>query len=497
MSNISKKQNQMTFNKIQLAIFIMVLLTVTALAAQTVYFQKSLAEVVKRHQMTQQENQQVIKESRDLIIKILSSGAGPASNSVDVSVNQVAAGQRALDLGTQALELNQIDLAILYFTNGINHNPGQIELYDALVNASLQAGDNEALERAINLLEVSTLNVPVDDFEKLLQHVASLREAIVIEPINFISLSEAENRLKAIKTEYNLDEIWSEEQKLAEAVSMLEGLLDEIGYATLQEKAPKYDAVVDEAQVLMAEIGSLYRLSTLYTHSQYVLEQIDKLLESKKADRYLMVSLSTTAQALLPEFWGDSTKQPDSMKVAIENIPSEIAAREQAFGKLIALEYSQEIEALKKDVESLETASNHTEAINKAEGLLQLVVSLAGEIPDKDTQENLSAIAQDIQEKIKNENSKRMVAYQKWALTNLRGFLNEWNSSIMYRTENNALEFNAKYQLHSIDQALLTPDVSKVYGRAEMLFFDKISAKDRPDKEYEFAMADKKSLTDF
>lgn len=440
-----------------------------------------------------------IKGLKDEILQTLARDVSPINNSVDVTSRHVAAGQRAIELSDKAMENDDTELALLYLINGIHHDPGRLALFEKLSEISILSNNQDNIERAIGLLELATLNVAADDVDALFTQIETLQDKLnEPELVQYISAIDAESEFARIEDSYNLETIWNSQEEVEQLITELGLLYEEVDRAMVLDESPAFDEVLKNIELRYKQAEQVINSLENYNFIRVVTGEVDATFSAEEFDESLANTLLASAQEALAGFWSEIGSLPVAMKEQIKLLPKELAEKELKYNELVATGYLGEIENIKKELSGLRKSSMLlVSKIRLARELIERVFDLTNKISHEPMLKEMAKVNKEIDDFIEDTKTRQRVEYQKWALKSLRDFIGEWNST-MYVTESNATQlFFVKHQVARINLSLITPEVAKIYARAELLYLNKFSESKRLGEEFSIASSSKRELTSF
>ncbi|MEW6259138.1 MAG: hypothetical protein AB1547_04455 [Thermodesulfobacteriota bacterium] len=459
---------------------------------------KSIAVVVNNSGNISRElekNVEATTSAKNDILRALAKDAAPSGNSADVGAKQAAAGERALYLGKKELESGQIDKALLYFINGVNHDPGRIELVMNVAETALKSGSHELVERALGILELATMQVAPDDISVVLDRISALRAKIAPPPIPKMSLDDAEKYVQKLYEMYAPDTVWTDGAKVASGLSEIEFFQQIIDASRAPAKDDSYLGVMGKSAQLATSLQHIERNLPLYNHVMVCLAQMQAIVEADVPDVALFSSLSASSQGVLAQIWGGMAELPSEMQRKLQLLPSQMRAIEEKLQeKISAASYDQAVALLhkaeadvsgdftariKRITEALEKATYEADAITSGKLRLQLFKRI------RETRNLLELIELN-----------RRTAYQKWALKCVNGFMSDWNNNL-HVSSDEAEKFFVRHEIAKIDENLIVPEVNRILNHVISCLIGKLNAKDGARIEYLMAATEKKRLENF
>ncbi len=436
-----------------------------------------------------------IENAKNDLITRLAADAAPAGNSAGVHSKQAAAGDRALALGKKALEDGKTEQAILLFINGINHNPGRFELVRALADAASNTSNPELAEHAIGVLEMATMRVAPDDIPETLNQIARLKEKHAPGKPVLLTPEEALKQWEEIQAEYSPDKVWENNVLINQGLSAIEFLGQHMDISMVDGNDERFDNIMRECLELSARLQAVQSSLPIYVHIAKCVEQMREALNAHTPDATLMASISASAQGVLSQAWGQMQNLPEPMRAAFNQLPAQINQAQEEFQNKTSIPILEKVRA------TLDEAVNNpygsfTERINRIATALDEATAEVDLITSRELRNEFFKKAKEARNVLLGLELGRRAAYQRWALEKLNGFMREWNGS-MYQSAASAKDLFQAYQIVSIDETLLTPEVARMFARVMSCMTGKLGAKGGSDIEYDLASSYKKRLEGF
>jgi len=442
-----------------------------------------------------EETKSAVDSVRVDILKCLAKDAAPAGNSVAVGSRQAAAGQRALELGSKALASGQTDVAMLYFINGLNHDPSRMELVQRLADAALQGGSVELADRAVGVLELATMQVAPDDMSAVLGRIAEIRAKIAPPPVPKLSPDEAVKRVEELSQAYAPERTWNESERIAEGLSALDQLEETIEVSRADIDDPGYSAVIARCDALGDALRRIQAAQPLYQHVISCVALLRATAAEDSPDVARFASVSASAQSVLSQMWGGWDGLPKGMQAALGACPDQIRRAEASMQEKLSAAPNRRATAIIEGALANRSGSR-TDQIRRISGAVESAAREAESIVTSGLKFKLLDLIKKARERQADLDIERRAAYQEWALERLNGFMADWNSRKSVSDEE-AKGFFSKREIEKIDETLLVPEVARVLGRVMSCMTGELNAKDGSATEYQMASAKKKRMEDF
>jgi hypothetical protein len=432
---------------------------------------------------------------RDEVLRVLSRNPRPAGNSELVGYQQSAAGQRAIDLGVASLKSNRVDEALLYFINGMNHDPSRVEIARLLADAARKSLDPELVERAAGVLELSTMQVSPDDMSSVFQLVSSLQSQSAPIPRQKILPDEAINRVEQLCSTNSPSKHWSDVQRISQVILDLEELQQAIEVSRIGVDDERYDRSLRLTDEFAGQLQNISSAMPLWNHITVCVGQLELVAEEKQPDRALFASISGSTQGALSQLWAVLDSLPATMQTQLKAFPKRIAAAEAKFQDRVSAEPHRRAMTVLKAARSNETG-DHTSRIKRLIDTLEVVSVEADAIVSPRLRAELFGAIRETRRVLSDLELDRREAYQEWALQKLKWFFDEWNKEKV-QTDYDAKRLFQRYGIAEIDELLLVPEVARILNRAMSAVTGELNATDASAIEYSMASTDKRALEDF
>lgn len=432
---------------------------------------------------------------RTALTRELAHDASPAGSSAGVLPRQVAAGQRALELGNAAFQAGRPDEALLYFINGVNHDPSRFELVAKVASAALNSRDDALMERALGILELATVQVAPDDVPAVLAQMADLREKLAPPAPPTFTPIEAAQQIDAILKSNAPDAIWNNSEKINSALSEIDAFQQMVDLSLTGTNDDQFSDAIGKSIDLATKLQQIHVNLQLMQYVDTCLKQMSAVSAAPAPDLTLFASLSSAAQGVIAQSWGAIEKMPPGMRSRFTSFPKDIEAlvakvqqSSSAAPQLQAIAFIDKAMANKTGsqtsqingvTKALEDAARKAEEINSP--------ILRTELIQKMQSARIHLIALEVD---------RRAAYQTWAATSLNNFMLSWNAEKSV-SDVDAQTFFVKYNIASIDESILVPEVGRILGRVMICMTGELNAGDGAKIEFRMASSKKKTLEDF
>jgi hypothetical protein len=430
--------------------------------------------------------------AKEDILRILAKDAAPAGNSAVVGAKQAAAGQRALDLGRKAIEAGQADKALLYFINGVNHDPSRMELVQSVADAALKSGTNELVERALGIMELTTMQVAPDDMSTVLDRIAELRAKVAPPPAPKLSPEDAAKRVEEMWATYGPDVVWNDGARVAQGLSEIEQYEQMVEVSRADVNDERYSAAITKSEELAEKLRYVQGVLPLYQHTAACVAQMKAIAADDAPDAARFSSVSASGQGVLAQVWGSVDALPQAMQQELRSLPAQMReAEENLQAKMSAVPLGRAVALINRAME--DQSGSFTERIERVTEASEGAAREADAVTSSESRLKLFGSIRAARDRLLELELGRRAAYQKWALDCLNGFMVDWNK--MHSVSDvDAKQFYKSHHIAQIDETLLVPEVARVLGRVMTCMTGELNATDGSTVDWQMASTIKKRL---
>lgn len=436
----------------------------------------------------------VVDSARVDILKCFAKDAPPAGNSAAVSSKQAAAGQRALELGNESLASGKTELALLYYINGLNHDPSRMELVQKLADAALKCDSIELADRAVGVLELTTMQVAPDDMSAVLDKIVLIREKIAPPTVPTLSPEEAVAHIEKLMQTYAPEKVWNTTDMILDGLSQIEQFEQILEFSRVDVNDERFQTSINQSRVLGEALRRVQSFLPMYQHVTLCISLLEALADSGM-DGGRFASISASAQGVLSQIWGGIEVLPVGMRETINDFPERIGKAETKMQEKLSLAPYISIET-KINMAISRSTGTYTERINLIANALEEAGVLADKIIADSFKDKFHGLIMKARDKQVELDIQRRAAYQEWAAKQVHGFMAEWNK-LKSVSDDEAKQFFANYQIDQIDETLIIPEVARILGRVMTCMTGELNAKDGAAVEHQMATATKKQMEDF
>ncbi|MDM8561045.1 hypothetical protein [Candidatus Parabeggiatoa sp. HSG14] len=439
---------------------------------------------------------------------------------IEVAKNRQAPKTDQAFIKAEAL-LKQGDLANagLYFSNGINQEPGnwtKINRYQqSVLDYCRQRIDEGDYDIAVNVLgdmntfmRTQALYVAVQDIEKLqkaLTDIAQLKQSIVekmtqasqTETAKFVKtlLSQSKKLLAHNPSADNLEKITLHIEALKENLFALQSLDANVVKQNNSSKIAhqitqlENTIVTLEQQLATAQVANT--VSTLVQQAtQFINNAKNEPVQSDFVLYYLTSAESIIRQLVLVAPNVEMAKtQIATLSKQLEQAKQEIAKRqsetvwheiEQAFGKI-----------------KIEKRTKAQEAIKQLTQFRQLLAEKASHLSSAEFLEKAQTRMKEVNSKIVDWQAKQIRKYEQWAIRKITDFYNWYQDELGAGTDEERVYSGIIDFLGNIDIRYLSTPAQTAYNEAFQKFYAELHDDQKIQLSSKMTLMDKKPLSDF
>jgi len=320
-------------------------------------------------------------------------------------------------------------------------------------------------------LQIAACHVALNDVSTVIELIKEVEgrknkyrsasvETLESEPAPSDGLDAEWNRLKAV----NLD-ISKEPIQLTAHLRALENFasnLDEQGIASEAQSQEVAGQILRWTEIAQAVKNANYV-------DQCLAKLSDQELGPMTTDR--AVSIVQAAEGVLPGFWGiNSRSLPKELQRKIDNYPSVIKDRVDKISSKKSVEFVKKIDETLRLVDSLgplPTQKKRFEMQERSEAIEEQIKEaqvLAAQLPSPNEILNAQKKIEDRTKVLRNCRSEQYSRYQSEVVRRCQEAFKVYNSYTLGISESNAVITIHNEHLSEVDQALLTPETSRMFN---------------------------------
>ena len=408
----------------------------------------------------------------------------------------------AASSGRKAIEDGRWGAGQLFLINAITNDPRNVQHLKTYANAVLghQRPPDEALDQLTSILQMAACHVAVDDVStvvNLIDRVDKLKENLRLGEAKSAQPSEStpSDSLEAEWVQLKAGDLtmYKDPVRLTAHLRALENLattLDEQGGASEERTREIADQIVRWTEIAQAAKNANYV-------EQCLAKLVDPELERMDTDR--AISIVQAAEAVLPSFWGiRAGTLPDELQKQIHQYPCVIKNRVNQVGLKKCAELVKRIDETLKVVDDLGPPPPKLQDRCKViEKQIKEAQVLAAQLPSSDKileeQKKIEKRSLVLQNCRNDQYSK----YQAEVIRRSQEAFKIYNSFTINPSENNAIIIFHNAGLAEVDQALLTPEVSRLFNDVLGKLMGRLNPEPLVQIEDEMGSAKKLKLEDF
>ncbi len=421
-------------------------------------------------------------------------------------INDVKLAEEAFALCKNAFENSDYEMARIYCLNAIthNHNIDYFKSLAAIAGKFPAEEQSEAIDQTLNILQMAMLQIPASD-------IIAVKE--IIDALNLqlssLSLSKIESSSQNSSADIEvLHEItqgaysWKhleyikkidDPETIQERIVILQNFLNNESLAADSEKA-----VNDELQnttVYLEYIGIKKSVE------QYLTEAKHEMSKADYDSQYVVCRLQQVS-TLLAQLWlfdVNSVIGREKYSEQLRKLQKSCTELEKEFlekeSEPLCMEIKKDISA---EIARAEKYSNakFTAVIDILQRRYGEISAKISEIPLKSKIIEMQSELQKLAEVINELSKKRYAAYQKKCAKICRTAIQNFED-MTFVWEKDAQEILCKNPLHTINEALISPETASILQMTKQILEEKLSKLNKADFAVKCVEADKMKLEDF
>ena len=410
--------------------------------------------------------------------------------------------ETAILLAKKAVESGEIQLAMVYALNAINHessNTDYLKFYHELLTKKKDLAISE-IDQFISVLDLAVFQINASDVSS----VVAMKTALMEKRSSLVSaIAEAKSKEVAAQVEANIAELRTgrlaltkiaaggkvDETLLKERMEALTALLAD---ASLSQKAR--DAFAADLRYATG----LYSITTTLSAAKNAVAKADILAKKGQLEPTEILAARNqlqTGNTLLAQIWSsDNSKYQEFVGIALK-LQADISSIDKKLNLIASEPAKVRIEKLVAECKSIAQENDkYTTRINKITEKSKEFSQLLSSIYDPDLRKTLMASIESLSPIVSSLAKDRYKAYQKWAIGKLNAARKKW-AYYNVVTDARAKDMFNDYILE-INPALLLPDVNSLYNNLYQLIYNELP--DKAEMQYQKAISSRvKQLEDF
>lgn len=391
--------------------------------------------------------------------------------------------EMAIAMAKKAAEQGDMQLAMVYALNAINHessNIAYIKFYNDLLVQKQDLAISD-IDQFVNVLDLAVFQVAASD----VSDVISIKTAIIEKRSSIVSTeSEAKNREVAAAVAASIAELKNGRLAISRVYS--KGSVNEF---LLKERVEALTALLADASISQEDrknftedlsyATGLYSIATTTSAAKNAIAKARVLADRKQLNATEILTCRNqlqTANTLLSQIWSsDCSKYQDFVAFA-EQLQGNISLIDKKLNIIASAPAKKEIENLIAKCRSIVYGDGkYTSRINQITEISKEFPQLLSSIYDLDLRKTLASEIESLSPLVSKLSQDRYKAYQKWAVERLNEARKAWNSYNVV-TDKRAQNMFNDYILE-INPALLLPDVNSLYNNIYQLIYNELPNK--------------------
>ena len=417
--------------------------------------------------------------------------------------------ENAIVLAKKAIESNNLQLAMIYALNAINHNSSNIEYLNFYNNLLKNKKDLTVsdIDQFVSVLDLAVYQIEADH----VQAVVVMKDTLLEKRASMVSaITEAKNKEAKEQINKQIADLKTGRLALNKIISgtdvdeaLLKERIEVISYLLSDASLSEADHMAFTADLRYAT-GLYPIISTLNAANNSLVKAISWSDKNRLEPNEILTARNQlqTANTMLSQIWSTDCSQYQNFKTKAENIQTAIANIDKKLNILASVDAKAEIEKLIEECNNTykkaqnfshkdRRYSNAIDSINKNLNKISIKI---GEIYDIDLRKDLSKEIEKLPPKVTELSKERYKTYQSWAIEKLDNARKEFDK--VWKNDDNMTKIFNSYILE-INTAILLPDVNTLYNSIYQLIYNKMSKKIKVEMQYKKATHPVKQLEDF
>jgi hypothetical protein len=362
----------------------------------------------------------------------------------------------------------------------------------SVADAALKSGTNELVERALGIMELTTMQVAPDDMSTVLDRIAELRAKVAPPPAPKLSPEDAAKRVEEMWATYGPDVVWNDGARVAQGLSEIEQYEQMVEVSRADVNDERYSAAITKSEELAEKLRYVQGVLPLYQHTAACVAQMKAIAADDAPDAARFSSVSASGQGVLAQVWGSVDALPQAMQQELRSLPAQMReAEENLQAKMSAVPLGRAVALINRAME--DQSGSFTERIERVTEASEGAAREADAVTSSESRLKLFGSIRAARDRLLELELGRRAAYQKWALDCLNGFMVDWNK--MHSVSDvDAKQFYKSHHIAQIDETLLVPEVARVLGRVMTCMTGELNATDGSTVDWQMASTIKKRL---
>ncbi len=444
---------------------------------------------------------QIISAQNQLILGLANLNGDVGTVVQSSQRNQINA-EMAISMAKKAVEQGELQLAMVYALNAINHDSSNmvyIKFYNELLYQKQDLSTFD-IDQFVNILDLAVFQVASSD----VLDVISMKTSIIDQRDRIVSVeSDARNKEIVAAVADSIAEL--EHGSLAISHIYANGDVNE---SLLKERVEALTALLADASLSQEEqkklaedlsyATGLYSMVTVISAVKNSVAKSDALVGKKQLTPEEILTARNqlqTANTLLSQIWSsDCSKYQDFLSMA-EQLQGDISLIDKKLNLIASASSQKQIEDLIARCRNISFEDcTYTSRITRITEISKEFQPLLSSVYDLDLRKTLAAEVESLSLRVTSLSQERYKAYQEWAIKKLNEAIKQWNSTLIIK-DKIAQEMFRNY-IFEINPALLLPDVNSLYNNIYQIIYDQLPNK--AEMQYQKAtFKNVKQLEDF
>ena len=390
-----------------------------------------------------------------------------------VADNQIII-QNALDKAENYQKQGAFDVAFLFYTNALNHFPGDMKVIDELVENTIKSKDLMLASKAKEILEVMTYQVLPDDINQILSYIADIDILMSEISNNSVAHSEMLADFEPSIEDLDMEKIWQTPSQVSQTILELETFIDRV--VDINNGNSSMQNVTQQLTVLY----SIEQVSPMCEYIENCITNLKTGEENGISSISYYESLLMAINSELLKLWGMNIENlPLTMKTYLNEIPDRVDLITNELKKRISKEPYEEILKIFSEIEQINKKNvyNYTFEINKINELLNSVQVLFPQVTFEDFQIALQKRFKDINLILQKMEIERFAEYQRRAARLCQRAMNYYQDQKIF-SDKKAMIAYERFDLGKIDQSILSPETSMCFNFVIQKILGELPAKE-------------------
>ena len=411
--------------------------------------------------------------------------------------------EMAIGMARKAVEHGELQLAMIYALNAINHessNTEYLKFYGTLLEQKSDLAISD-IDQFISVLDLAVFQICASDVSS----VVAMKAALIEKRSSMVlAMTEAKNKEVAAQIAANIAEL--REGRLALAKISTAGQINE---SLLKERLEVLSALLADASLSQDERDSLsedlryatglYSISTALSAAKNAIAKADALAgkgQLKPTEILTARNQLQTGNTLLSQIWSSDCEKYQEFVSEGQKLQVEVDAIDKKLNIISSEPAKARLEFLIKKCRSIASeGGKYTTRIDRITAISKEFPQLLSAVYDLDLKKTLAADLESLSPIVSDLSRNRYKAYQEWAIKQLKGARDAWNAETVVSDEDAERMFN-DYIL-KIDTALLLPDVNTLYSSLYQLIYNELPTKKKAEMQIKKAKQQLMRLEDF